>query len=1073
MPIQVTQTKVILPRRRSDLLTRQRLIDLMFDLMDYKLAILVAPAGYGKTSLLVDFAHHSDLSICWYSVDALSHDIARFIAHFIAAISHTYPQFGKYSLAALEENLQGRFNLDNLVATIVNEAYEHIREHFVFIIDDYHLVHDQKEINYFISRFTQEVDENCHMILSSRALLTLPDMPLMVARSMVGGLSLEELAFQADEIQALMMEKYHLVLSRADAEELYLATEGWVTGLLLSSENFNSGYLSRLRAARISRVGLNDYLVQQILDQQPSEVRNFLLKTSLLEEFDLKFCQAVLGKDSSFSDLFDYVLKNNLFVLPVGQDGKWIRYHHLFRDFLQERLEEENPLAKVAIQQQLLRVYSQREDWEKAFAISRHLDAHSQIDIILQAGPSLVKNGRLALLADWIDQLPSADFHANPHLLSLRAVPEIMSGKIESGYDMLNRAVELHRSLPDPAGLAKTLSRRATALRFMGKYWEALEDATEANQLIGNDPSLLPFQADALRAAGISLYQIGKIPESIEKFNQSLDIYRALNEPQNIATIVMELGLVLMGTGRYRQALDYYQQSLEYWREVNDTVRMANLLNNLGVLYHLIGDYEHAASTFEEALLRARQNRYARMEAYILSSIGDLYSDLEANRAALEAYRKSHDIARNIDYPFLILYTSIAAASRFRSIGNLLQAEQYLETAEGWVSDKSSHFEQGLYQLEKGRLLQAKGELSAALEWIESAVEHLDESGQPVETARGRMHLANTYYQANYLEAAFQELQQSLSLIENLDSQHILVICGLEAKNLLQAAENSGGEVARPVTLLLKTIRQFENDIASIRKNLRPKASTIPFAPPRLVITSLGKGKVERDGKTVDIPEWQNQRKVREIFYYLLTQPQGKLKEEIGLIFWPDSSASQLKLQFKNAIYRLRHALGPDVVQFKGDLYTFNRDQDYEYDVEHFLKLVDEARELEDTEIKISKYLTALKIYSGPYLPEAEGGWATAERERLKTIYIQAILEVGELYFEKKDYIAALEWCQSALDEEPYMEEGHRLAMRIHGARGNRAGVSRQFEQCKYLLKKEIDAAPSSETLLLYEKLIS
>jgi LuxR family maltose regulon positive regulatory protein len=128
MPILVTRTKVILPRRRAELLTRQRLLNMLYDLMDYKLVIIAAPAGYGKTSLLIDFAHQLDLTVCWYSIDALDRDLARFLAHFITAIANKYPGFGKQSMAALESNMQTRMDTDHLVTIIVNEAYEHIRD---------------------------------------------------------------------------------------------------------------------------------------------------------------------------------------------------------------------------------------------------------------------------------------------------------------------------------------------------------------------------------------------------------------------------------------------------------------------------------------------------------------------------------------------------------------------------------------------------------------------------------------------------------------------------------------------------------------------------------------------------------------------------------------------------------------------------------------------------------------------------------------------------------------------------------------------------------------------------------
>ncbi|OGN95081.1 MAG: hypothetical protein A2Z71_11075, partial [Chloroflexi bacterium RBG_13_50_21] len=711
-----TLTKVILPQRRKELFTRQRLINLLYDLLDEKLILVIAPAGYGKTSLLIDFAYQVDLPICWYALDELDQTAERFFTYFITALQQRFPAFGKTSRAAL--NAINPFNPDinQLVSVIVNDAYEHIQEHFLIILDDYHLVSDVREIQAFINRFINESAENCHLILSSRTLLSLPDLPLLVARSQVGGIGFEELAFRAEEIQSFVLQYYHVTLSDSASHDLARDTEGWITGLMLSAQVMGQGMTNQMRAARVTGVELYTYLAQEILDQQTEEIRDFLLRTSFLNEFDEALCISIWGHEVSWRALINQVIHNNLFVLPVGEDGRWLRYHHLFGEFLRAQFEKERPNQLQDLLRKIAHVYTEREEWARAYSLySRIGDTSATAELIEKAGTSLIRNAQFAILAKWLDALPVETLESHPSLISHKGTVLLIQGQMEKSLEYLNRAEIAQREKNDRSGLARTLDRRAIVHRYRGNYQASIQDGIEALELSEGDEELRSVRAGAFRSTGVSLYHQGQLEKANEMLNQALQLFQGLKDDQNIALVHMELGICCQYQGNTHQAVNHNDQALVYWQGVRNSTRQSFVLNNLGSLHHLAGNYTEAAKLFEQALTLARGNGILRSEAYLLFNLGNLYADLEANDSARDAYQKTREACHRLDDHFLLFNVDLAESTLARREGKFSRSNAYLLSAREMVEKSHSGFENSLWSLEAGSVSLAETKLDKAI----------------------------------------------------------------------------------------------------------------------------------------------------------------------------------------------------------------------------------------------------------------------------------------------------------------------------------------------------------------------
>jgi two-component SAPR family response regulator len=234
----------------------------------------------------------------------------------------------------------------------------------------------------------------------------------------------------------------------------------------------------------------------------------------------------------------------------------------------------------------------------------------------------------------------------------------------------------------------------------------------------------------------------------------------------------------------------------------------------------------------------------------------------------------------------------------------------------------------------------------------------------------------------------------------------------------------------------------------------------------------MGRSQVKLDGKPVTASSWVNQKRARELFFFLVARPNKSLtKEEIGVTLWPESSSEQLRLQFRNTIYYVRYALGQDVILSNERRYAFNSDMDYSYDVQDFERKVGQAESAETPAQKVELLQEGLQLYQGEFFPEGEGTWVMIERQRLSQIHEHSLLTLVQLLLEKGEPKTALIHCQTILAENHCMESAHRLAMQAYAALGDRSGIANQYEQCKQFLQDELALEPSPETVKLYKLL--
>ncbi len=1069
----VSRNKVVVPPRRRELITRSRLIDALYDQMEKRVIIIVAPAGYGKTSLLVDLARHTEMAVCWLSLDQLDREPQRFLGYLIAAVAERFPEFGRDSLAALESMTSMERDAERLIVTITNEINAKISEHFFLILDDYHLVGDNPFVGHMISRFLQLTGENVHFILSSRSLPDLPDSPLLVARNQVGGLTFEELSFVPEEIQQLFQQNNGLELSRSDADALLEQTEGWIAAIHLSRGR--PGVLPRLRPLESTRE-LFDFFSREILLHQTDQVRRFLLMTSMFDTFDADLCRLVLeplleGESYDWLGLLEIVRANNIFCVPVDDAGRWIRYHHLFQHFLRSQLQFEQPVLAWHIQHNLARAYEEQQAWEDALQVYARLDDYeSQMRLLKTAGPVFIMSGRILTLANWIEKLPEDMVYAQPVLVSLLGIIHASRGENRQALELYNLAEEKLRDREDKVEWTATLIRRAEVYRQFGQYEQAIKDAELILDLTteSSNPEMQFTFAEALRIRGLAAYGMGHMEQALNWLQKALQTCRSLGISKSIPILETEIGVVYRRLGQPEITERYYASALKAWESAGHTGWKARLLNNMGLLCHMTGKLEEAFTFLEEALTTARRSGYRQIENNIMISLGDLLTDLSDLETAYDYYDKALTLATNLGHSLYIFYASMGEARLQRLSGEPLLAVEEINHAV--ISQVSMGiYERALFNMELGICWLDAGKIEPAVVVLRDAVALFEEGGNQMEQSVARLWL-ETSLSVQFPEAAMYNLKALMPPVREWQKPTPIIIHAGQCGYWLRKRGSTQLFKDPVLGKFLKQAEIIRESLPGLVKKIRQATKTsMPEDLPQLEIISFGEVQVRRDQRIIGSSDWQT-REARDLFFFLLQAP-PRTKEQIALEFWPDISPTRLKMRFKINMYRIRQALGQNVILYENEKYRFNRDIKYSWDreaLDDLLRSIKQPTSFENFDL----HTRALAIMKGPYLADLDAEWAVADRLRYQDAQQDLLVELADLYLKAGQARECLRVVNIALNADPLVETANRLAIQAYASLHDPVGMTLQYRQYQQLLMTEMGLQPSSEMSALFEQLL-
>ena len=1048
-------TKIIVPSRRSDVLHRARLLDFLHEYMDRKLVLLSAAAGYGKTSLLVDFAHDTKLPVCWYSLDEGDQDLQVFMEYLLAALRQQFPKFGGRTLSLLREPERNK-SLDAYVGALISDIHEQIDSLFVLVLDDYHLVEQSEAVNRFLDRLLYYLPENAHFILASRTIPTQLTLSRLTAQLEVVGLGTNDLRFTADEIRVLIQNNFGLEITPAIAEELAAQSEGWITGIVLTTPTLWRGLLHEWIKGYGPGIQLFDYLAGEVFLQQSAELQQFLMDTSVLAELSVEVCNELLGRTNAEA-MLQLAEKRNLFVIRLQDAG--FRYHNLFREFLQTRLRQVQAARYAGLLERAAQVYERRGKLDRAIEYwLAAKDFTNAARLILLVAEEYYERGRWKTLGRWLNAVSETVLRADPLLLLWRAIVEAEEGAMENAQHNFNEAIAIFERRGDVVNHARAL---ITSARHDEVTARAMERCERAISILPEHEFLL--YALGYRTIGALKFRAGEHEAALALLERASALAEIANQRFLKSDAETDLGGAYFEMGRHEQAERHLQTARGYWEQLGHSAKIANVLNSLAVLRYQRGELERALELLSEALKHAHQSGYLRVEAYVLASLGDVYRDQGRFAEALEAYTSSSEMAEKIRENYLMIFTRVAAADIWRFNQQFMTAEHILESALNAASLHDSNYEVGVVQLGLGALWLEQKETERAVRHLQNAARLLEQANAKRELGRAHFHLAHAAIQRGASTAARHHLRTLAELGKQLGEDQFI---WTEARRTRQVLEFGMTRRARHAffSRLLKRLDAQGTSPA-------PTFISLEMQWPSLAVYTLGEARVVMDEKPLAKNVWQTAT-TKELFFFFATHPQGWRKEQVMDKLWPDLSRGQANDLFHTGIYRIRRAIFGECLVFRNGLYELNPEMACWLDVDEFEDALHEAQGMNTPEEKIRQLERALDLYQGDFLTEVYADWCAARREQLRARFLQALAESAHLAFETGNVKRALELQQQRLNHDPLDEGAYRDLIRLYILLGNRAAAIQTFQQCVQRLKEELGVAPLPETLEMYRQLV-
>lgn len=1051
----VATSKFAVPRRREDIVRRPRLNGFIDAAVGGKGILVAAPAGYGKTTLVVDWLSTSDFAVVWVSLDAWDAELPVFVRAVAAAIRLRFDM----DVPLGDE----RFWQPRTVATVLINAIAEQDDYVVLVLDDVHALESSDDIMATLGYLLERAPENLHIVMTSRTRPPIPSLSRLIARREVATVGAADLAFTPREVRELLASIGRAV-SEDEAESLFERTEGWAAALILGGGASDARSRHEGAAGAGSSVGLSlsDYVHGEALDNVPDELRKFLRRVSLLPVWTPALCNDVTGRRDSERMLKDAVARV-LFVTQHADEPPMYRCHQLMRSLLMQQFRTEDPAGFAAAGREaadtLARFGMLNEAVELLFELEEWTNA---AEVLVEIAPRLIQQGQARGLAEWIDRLPREALAAKPDLLVWRAHAAYKLQDPDEALRLIDDAVRALREAGDMRGLVPALFVRGETQRLKGYYDEALATFGEARALLeqsGDED--LRLSGEALRHIGVTHAITGDLDAAVPELEEARRLYEQVGDLDGIANACGTLAQCYSRRGEPIAALGALQRGRSALERAGNTFDLGLNLNNTGMLYYEMGEYEQALQVYERGLRVVRGTGDTRSEACVMAGSAETYRDMGRFDESLAMYQAAQPMIEGLQIPELTAEFIEGLALTRLGLGQAEEAAGLAATVMPKTTDGPARHAR--HANVDARIAIERGDPQVAVKILDGALRQFEATGDRYGTASAAFLRARALFGAQQPRKAMAGLEDVARTCDALGFRKFLRPLAANASDLLEYAR-----VRHVADTLLADLHATDAQGSAAEDGATTQITTGVL--PDVHAFALGRGGVMVGGRQVSDLEWRSE-KSKEMLFFFLARREPVSKADIFAALWPDLSESKCNSNFHSSLYRLRRAVFHEcVVRTKDGSYELNPRGVFMTDVDAFNKAMLEADLGRDDDARVASLESATAHYKGSYLASAYSEWVEPIRRELEDRYIEALNELAAYRLRRGDFEEALTLFRLLEMVDPYSEAAAFGTMRSQIGLNDGPAAARHFRRFRQRMKDELDEDPSSRLLDLYRE---